>query len=275
MPKPFSVVILTLNEEQNLPRCLQSITDCQDILIVDSGSTDRTVTIAREHGARVIENSFENFAQQRNFALQRGDLLHEWVFHLDADETFTPGLLAECANHQPDNSVDGVWVAPRMMWRNTWLKRCTDFPAWQARFVHRDRFRFIEVGHGQREAPDMRMTKFHANYLHDLSADGVDGWLEKHRRYAAAAAATFLASPPVPLSHLWSAPPLQRRRALKHISYHLPFRPLFRFLYQYLLRGGFLDGAAAWEYCTLLARYEGFAAAEIRTQRSQALSVPK
>lgn len=264
MGSPFSIVILTLNEEERLPRCLASLGDCDDILVVDSGSTDRTVEIAEQSGARVLENKFENFAQQRNFSLNHGALKNPWVFQIDADETFTPALWRECSSHQPDGDIDGVWVAPKMMWRGNWLKRCTDYPAWQARFVHRDRFEFIEVGHGQRESSAMRMTRFESNYEHDLSSEGVQGWLEKHRRYARAEAENFLQSPQPELSALWRGSALQRRRVIKHFSYRLPCRPALRFVYQYVLRGGFLDGRGAWEYCSLLARYEGYASAAIK-----------
>lgn len=264
MTQRFSVVVLTLNEEKKLPRCLESIPKCDDVLVVDSGSSDRTVEIAQNHGARVIFNRFENFAQQRNFSLRHGSLRHSWVFHLDADETFTPELWEECRSHRLDEQTDGVWVAPRMMWRGRWLKRCTDFPAWQARFVHRDRFEFIEVGHGQRESPNMRMTRFASCYEHDLSAEGVEGWLEKHRRYAAAEVASFVTQNPPRFRELWTDDPLKRRRALKRLSYRLPCRPVLRFIYQYLLRRGFLDGKGAWEYCCLLARYEGFASDALR-----------
>jgi len=267
---PFSIVILTLNEADNLPRCLDSIRGCDDIVVLDSGSTDQTVAIAKARGARVVSHPFANFAQQRNFANQAADIRHEWVFHLDADETFTAKLWHACSTHNLGDKFDGAWVAPRMMWRNRWLKRCTDYPAWQARFVHRDRFNFIEVGHGQREAPDMRMATFEAGYLHDLSAAGVDAWLEKHRHYALAEAANHQTMLPPPLRDLGSADALKRRRALKFLSYRLPCRPMLRLIYQYILRGGFLDGKGAWEYCRLLARYEGFSSAAIRARNEQA-----
>jgi glycosyltransferase involved in cell wall biosynthesis len=274
----FSVVILTLNEEQRLPACLASASGCDDVVVVDSGSTDRTVTIARDAGARVVVHRFENFAQQRNHAHQAVAFRHPWVFHLDADEQLTPELGAECAAFTGAEPLDGCYVAPRMQWMGRWIPHCTDFPAWQARFVKARGFEFIQVGHGQREAPSMRMGRLRAGYLHDLSAGGVDGWLAKHRRYARDEAAAFLAEAKsgggVHWRALWAGPPLMRRRALKHLSYHLPARPALRFLYQYLLRGGFLDGRTGWQYCRLLARYEGFAVDEIRRLRAARSAPP-
>ena len=267
----FSVLILTCNEERKLPACLASTAGCDDVVVLDSGSADRTVGIAREAGARVFSNRFENFARQRNHAHRVIDFRHPWVFHLDADEQLTAELRAEGAAYRGDEPLDGCYAAPRMLWEGRWIPRCTDYPAWQARFVKARGFEFVQAGHGQREAPSMRMGRLRANYLHDLSADGVEGWLAKHRRYAREEAAAFLAADAgtgLSLPALLTGPALARRRALKHLSYRLPGRPALRFIYQYLLRGGFLDGSAGYRYCRLLARYEGFTAAEISRLRT-------
>lgn len=265
--RKFSAVILTLNEERNLPGCLASLAGCNDILVLDSGSTDRTAEIARAAGARVLVHPFRNFADQRNHAHAAGAFRHEWVFHLDADELMTPELAAECDTVPPSPEFDGYYSAPRMMFNGQWLKRCTDFPAWQARFVHRDRFRFVQVGHGQREAPGMRMGRLRESYLHDISVHDPTEWEARHRRYAREEAAQYLAQArPIgdDFQSLLRGPMLARRRALKHLSYRFPGRPTLRFIYQYWLRGGFRDGSAARAYCRLLARYEGFADEAIR-----------
>ncbi len=263
---PFSVVILTLNEERNLPACLASVASCRDVVVLDSGSTDRTVEIARAAGARVFSHPFTDFAGQRNYAHGAIDFRHPWVFHLDADELMTPELAAECAALDPAAPFDGFFAAPKMMYDGRWLRHCTDFPAWQARCVRAYGFRFIQVGHGQREAPEMRLGYLRASYLHDITVTDLAEWESKHRRYAREEAAAYLAQRR-PAGETWRAlfrgPALERRRAMKHLSYSLPFRPLLRLFYQYGLRGGFLDGGPAWRYCRLLARYEEFAGEEI------------
>lgn len=265
----FSVVILTLNEETDLPACLRSVAACDDLVVVDSGSTDRTVAIAQAAGARVFHRRFDNFAGQRNYAQREIPFKHRWAFHLDADEQFTPELFADCQAASRRNDLDGFFVAPRMLWRDRWIPHCTDYPAWQARFVRVPEFTFVEIGHGQREAPGMRMDRLHASYVHDLSSGGVDEWLGKHRRYARAEARQHLAAP---RGGTWrkliGGDALARRRAVKQLSFSLPGRPFLRFIYQYLLRGGFLDGSPGFEYCRLLARYEGFIATEIRNLRA-------
>lgn len=265
----FSVLILTLNEEARLPACLASVAGCDDIVVLDSGSTDRTCPIALEAGARVHTRRFDDFAGQRNHAGRGIRFNHPLVFHLDADERLTPALFEECRRlgENPPDDLDGWYAAPRMLWHGRWLRRCTDFPAWQARLVRAERFRFIQAGHGQREAPGMRMGRLRENYLHEMSDGGVEAWLQKHRRYAAQEAAASFAEPREPgaLTRLLLAgPQLERRRALKRLASRLPLRPALRFIYQYLLRGGLLDGRGSLEYCRLLARYEGFIAAEQR-----------
>jgi len=266
----FSIVILTLNEERNLPACLASAAGCDDIVVLDSGSTDRTLEIARAAGARVFSHRFEDFARQRNHAHDAIPFRHDWVFHLDADETLTPGLVAECAARAaaPASArLDGFFAAPRMMFRGRWIPHCTDYPAWQARFVHARRFRFVQSGHGQREAPGLMLGRLRHAYLHNLSAQSEAEIRAKHARYAREEAAAFVASRR-PARLLWrtllGGDPLARRRALKEASHYLPARGALRMLYQYLLRGGFLDGAPGLAYCRLLADYERAVSVEIR-----------
>ncbi|WP_068712408.1 glycosyltransferase family 2 protein [Cephaloticoccus capnophilus] len=261
----ISAIILTLNEEKKLPTCLASLRECDDIVLLDSGSTDRTIEIARAHGARIFANPFQNFAQQRNYAHEHIPFRHPWLIHLDADETMTPELWAECCaiaarDAQSPLPLDGYYVAPKMFFQNRWIPHCTDYPSYQARLVHVQRFRFIEVGHGQREASGLRLGTIHANYLHDLSASGEVDWLAKHRRYAAAEVAAYLSpdTPPFRFADLFSRKKITRRRALKRLAFHLPLRPQLRFFYQYFLRGGFLDGPPGLRYCGLLMHYERF-----------------
>jgi glycosyltransferase involved in cell wall biosynthesis len=263
-----SVLILTLNEAHNLPSCLASVAGCDDIVVLDSGSTDATVAVAQSAGARVYVHPFTTFACQRNWAHEHITFRHPWVFHLDADERFTPELWQECTGYTGDEPLDACWAAPRMLFRGQWIRHATDFPVWQARFVRWRQFHFIDVGHGQREAPGQRMAKLRANYLHEIMANGEAAWLEKHQRYAEAEAAPPAADDLVSWSDLLHRDSIRRRRALKQHSRALPFRPWLRFVYHYACRRGFLDGPAGWHYCRLLSRYEGFITAEIRRRQA-------
>ena len=260
----FSAVILTLNEERALPACLASLRDCDDIVVLDSGSSDGTAAIALAEGARVFKRPFDTFAGQRNHAQRAIGFRHPWVFHLDADERMTPELAAECRRAAGRADLDGFRAAPRMIFEGRWIPHCTDYPAYQARFVRAPQFEFTQVGHGQREAPGMRLENLREGYLHDLSIYGTAAWLAKHRGYARAEAESLLrGAGGASIGPLFSPDALVRRRALKRLSFALPFRPAFRFAYQYGLRGGFLDGGPGFRYCLLLARYEGFISGEI------------
>jgi glycosyltransferase involved in cell wall biosynthesis len=260
----FSVLILTLNEERNLPRCLESVKEIDDVVVLDSGSLDRTEDIARNAGARIFRRPFDDFAAQRNFAQQHIGFRHQWVFHLDADETMTPALARECsaAAMQP---MDGFFVAPKMIFQGRWIRHCTDYPAYQARFVRAPEFKFVQVGHGQREAPDQRLGTLSESYHHYLP-DNASEWLAKHRRYArdeAGERAKNRASKGT-WRKVLASEPLERRRALKRLSHALPFRGSTRFVYQYLFRGGFLDGQPGLVYCRRLAQYESLITDELR-----------
>lgn len=265
----ISVLILTRNEERNLPACLASVAWCDDVVVLDSLSTDRTAELARAAGARVFARAFTDFAGQRNWAHAEVAFRHGWVFHLDADERFTPELRAECAAvaARADDTHDGWLVAPKMFFQGRWIPHCTDYPAYQARLVRAHGFRFVQVGHGQREAPEMRVGRLAASYTHDLSACSYDEWREKHERYAREEAAEIRAHPATVgelFRRVRAGPRLERRRALKRLWFRLPFRPVLRFFYQYGWRLGCLDGRAGLAYCRRLSQYEGLIARELR-----------
>lgn len=264
----FSALILTLNEEKALPACLSSLGGCDDVVVLDSGSTDATAAIAEASGARVFSRAFDTFSGQRNHAQRHIEFRNPWVFHLDADERMTPELAGACQAMSSRTDLDGFRVAPKMMFEGRWIPHCTDYPAFQARFVRAPQFEFVQVGHGQREHPGMRIENLAEGYLHDLSVYGREAWLAKHRKYAKEEAAAVLAAPSeASWRRLLAADALVRRRALKRISFGMPLRPALRFVYQYILRRGFLDGAPGLRYCMLLARYEGFISDEIANLR--------
>lgn len=180
-----SVLLLTFNEAANLPRCLAALAWCDDIVTVDSGSTDGTLEIARAAGVRVLSRPFDDFATQRNFGLDHGDLRNEWVLHLDADEVVTEAFRARLEALEPPAGVDAYRVPSKLMLNGRWLRRAGMYPAYQVRLGHRERLRFVQVGHGQREdLPPGRVGTFDEPYLHYNFSHGLPAWLRKHVRYA-------------------------------------------------------------------------------------------
>jgi glycosyltransferase involved in cell wall biosynthesis len=257
----ISVLILAFNEEQNIVACLDSVRWCDDVLVVDSFSTDRTVELALSGGARVLQHRFLNFADQRNFGLIQGNLKHPWVMHLDADELVTQELKDQMLAIIPHTQKEAFQMPSRLMFQGKWLKHSGLYPWYQVRLGKKSSLSFVQVGHGQRETlPPDRVGTLESPLLHYSFSKGIHEWVEKHNRYSTAEALHFVevgADSSIDWrSILMSGNRTVRRRALKHLFFHLPFRPTLRFLYMYCYKLGFLDGRAGLTYCRLLAFYE-------------------
>lgn len=263
-----SVLILTWNEERNISTCLASLTGIDDVVVIDSGSTDRTCALAAKYGARVLTRPFDNFANQRNFGLDEGALRHEWVLHLDADEVVTPKFLSALATMQPDKGIRGYRVPSKTILNGKWLRYSGMYPTYQVRIGRRDEMRFRQVGHGQREdLPPDQVGTFAEPYLHYNFSHGLTHWLRKHASYAENEANEFFKDrkESLKLSALVSTDPTERRRASKRLVNRLPviLRPVLRFLHAYVLRRGFLEGNAGLQYATMLSCYEAMIVAHI------------
>lgn len=256
----ISIVVLTHNEEANLPRCLASVVFSDDIWIVDSGSTDRTLELAQAAGAHVVARAFDSFAAQRNFAMVQ-DLRHGWVLHLDADEVVTPELQAELLALASANAAPyPVYKVPsRLIFMGRWLRHAGMYPAYQVRFGRADALRFVDHGHGQREIQDAsQVGTLQAPLDHHNFSKGINDWFQRHLRYARLEASEVLngGHADVGPTKLFSSDPTVRRRTLKALAARLPARPLLRFLYSYIVRGGFLDGRPGYHYSRMLAIYQ-------------------
>lgn len=258
-----SVLLLTYNEERNLPACLAALAWCDDIVVIDSGSSDRTIELATAAGARVLHNPFKDFADQRNWGLANGKFRHEWVLHLDADEIVTPEFLAAIAALQPTPGIDAYYVPSKIMLFGHWLRHAGMYPAYQVRLGHADRLRFVQIGHGQREAiPPERVGKLDVPYLHFCFSHGMIAWFAKHVRYAKDEAEHIIAVRNGTHKAERTGGGTARRRAAKDAVARLPvlLRPLMRFIYVYFLRQGFRDGMAGLAFAFMLSIYEGMTA---------------
>jgi glycosyltransferase involved in cell wall biosynthesis len=273
-----SVLILAHNEEKNLPRCLGAVRWCADVVVIDDFSTDRTMEVAGSFGARVVQRAFDDFASQRNFALDNLTFRHEWVLHLDADEVVTPELRGEIEATLPGSAYDAFRVPSKMIFEGKWLKHAATYPTYQVRLGRKPALRFIQVGHGQREQLDSeRIGTLREPYLHFPFSKGLEEWFEKHDRYSTEDAKEGLArrrSGRISLRPLFSRDATHRRRALKDLSVWLPMRPTLRFLYLLVLRKGFLDGRPGLIYCHLMARYERVIVQKMRRFESAEVTPP-
>jgi glycosyltransferase involved in cell wall biosynthesis len=253
--------VLTLNEERNIGACLDSVGGFDDCHVLDSGSTDATLAIAARYGARSANNPFSSFAQQRNWGHDQLPLRHRWVLHLDADERMTPALAREISSviERDVGTNAGYLLAERTLLRDGWLRHAGQYPRYQARLVHRDRMRFVDHGHGQRESSGLPFGTLKNPYDHLAFSHGIEHWLRKHAGYATKEAAQILKSSAGNeslLGGLFVGSAIERRRALKQLSMHLPMRPLLRFLHIFIVNKGILDGRAGYEYALMMRAFQ-------------------
>jgi glycosyltransferase involved in cell wall biosynthesis len=267
----FSILILTKNEEANIAACLDSVAWCDDVVVLDSHSTDRTREIATTGGARVFERAFDDFGAQRNHALDHIEFKHSWVFHLDADERFNEALRLECEQVIAKDEHSAYFVANRIIFLGRWIKHSSQYPYHQVRLVKRGEARFAKAGHGQREDAAQRGAGYlQTPYDHLNFSKGVADWVDRHNRYSSeeAAEAAALCEGPVPLGDVFSGDSLARKRALKRLHARLPARWLWKFFYLYVGKGGFLDGYPGFAYCMLNGFYDFLISVKIEETKS-------
>jgi glycosyltransferase involved in cell wall biosynthesis len=271
-PVPVSAIVLARNEEQNLPRCLRALRSCDEIIVVDDDSTDRTVALAESCGARVVAHKLASFAEQRNWAMQEAGARNEWVLHLDADEVVTAELAAEIRERLAQVAADvaGFHLARKTMLGEQWLRFSATYPVYVLRLVRRERVRYVQQGHGEKPGEVQgRLEYLRAACLHYNFSHGWSDWFDRHNRYSSAEAAHVQAGgATADLRGCLARDVVRRRMALRGLAYRLPCRPALRFFYVYLLRFGFLDGRAGLTYATLQAIYEYMISLKLREARN-------
>ena len=256
----FSIYILTHNEEIDIAACIESAQLSDDIIVVDSISSDRTVEIAQQYPVRIVQHAFESHGRQRTWMLQELETKHEWVYILEADERMTPELFQECLQAIEREEYIGYYVAERVMFMNHWIRRSTQYPRYQMRLFRKDKVWFTDYGHTEREVCSGPTGFLKETYPHYTCSKGLNRWIDKHNRYSTDEAAETLRQLEVG-SVSWKKlffgeTEVEKRRALKDLSLRLPFRPIVRFFYMYFFLGGCLDGRAGFAWCTLQAFYE-------------------
>ncbi len=255
----ISVLILTKNEEQDLPGCFDSVAWSDDIHIFDSESTDSTRSIAETHGARVTSRPFDGYARQRNAALQL-PFRHPWVLVLDADERPTPALSSEmqAAVRSAPETVAGFRMRRRDYLWGTWLKHAQLTP-YYVRLLRPERVHYTRDINEILEVKGS-IAELAAPLDHLAFSKGISHWVAKHNAYSTKEA-ELLASGAAIRAASWRAalfaPDFHARRiAQKALFYELPGRPLIKWLYMMFVRGAVLDGRAGITYATLQSFYE-------------------
>jgi glycosyltransferase involved in cell wall biosynthesis len=260
-PVPLTAIVLTQDEATNIGLCLHAMAHVDDVVIVDSGSTDGTLDLARaiRPDVRVFYHPFQDFGDQRNWALDDCEPRHEWVLFVDADEFCDPELLDEIDAfiRNPGPRVGG-FIAGRNYFLGRWLKHTTMYPSYQLRLLKLGQVRYRKEGHGQREVTDGSLHYFKAGWRHEGFSKGVAQWIERHNQYSSDEVELILRLRSEPL--IWrgmiDSDPILRRRAFKGLGARMPFRPLARFIYTYVLKLGFLDGYSGFLYCLLRVAHD-------------------
>ena len=245
----MSAIILTFNEEVNLPACLESLKglDCE-IFIVDSGSTDRTKEIANSGGINLVEHPFENYGSQRNWSQRTLPIRTEWVLHLDADERLTPELVTEI-NHalqQPPAGIAGFLLRKRTIFMGRWIRHGGHYPSYHLRLFRREKGACEDRLYDQHFVVRGPVTTLRHDYL-DVVASDINTWTLRHARWAPLEAREMLATSKRGnrvRSNLFGNH-IERKRWLREGVYaHAPLfvRAFGYWIYRYFARLGFLDG---------------------------------
>ncbi|HWW78034.1 MAG TPA: glycosyltransferase family 2 protein [Steroidobacteraceae bacterium] len=253
-----SALILTLNEEINIAACLDSLSWCDDIVVLDSLSTDRTCAIARERGARVVERAFDNWSTHQNWAVANIEFRHPWVLYLDADERCDSALREEVVKFaRPEAREAAFRVRRKDFFMGHWLKHAQLYPTWLVRLFRPQRIRYERLVNPV-AVVDGQIGALAGHIVHYPFSHGVSHWIARHNRYSdmEAIEAAKVREEQISSGSLWSRDPNERRRAMKDVFFRMPARPLVKFLYYYGWRRGFLDGRAGFTYATLQAIYE-------------------
>ncbi len=273
-----SVLIPVRNEVGNIADCLESVAWSDDVVVVDSGSVDGTVEVASRHGAKVVNFSWNrHFPKKKNWALENVPWKNDWVLILDADERITPALGEEILRRAANPDADGYFINRRFMFMGRWIRHCGYYPSWNLRLFRHSLGRYeklhkADTGSGDNEVHEHVELNGRAGRLgHDMlhyAYPDISTWIEKHNRYS-----NWEAKVEVETSEKIAGPNigghLASRRRMREWSRQMPFRPLLRFLYSYVLKRGFLDGYEGFMFCRLLATYEMFSVFKARELRSR------
>jgi len=268
----ISVLVLTKNEEQDLPGCLASVAWSDDVHVLDSKGTDRTVAIAREHGAQVTERAFDNWAAHQNWALANVPFRHPWVFYIDADERATPELreAMRAAVGAPGEAV-AFQVERRDFLMSTWLQH-VQVSAFYMRLFRPEKMHYERLVNPV-SIPSGPVGRLSGYLDHFPFSKGIAHWIERHNSYSTFEALQIItdgdAADASVRAALFEKDFHRRRYHQKALFYRMPGRPFAKFLLLYLVKRGFLDGRAGLTYSVLQSIYEYLIVLKTRELRAR------
>ncbi len=230
-----SAAIITLNEERNVVRAIESLGCCDEILVVDSGSTDRTVEVATRLGARVVDESWHGYARQKNLAAQQA--ANEWILSIDADEALTEALEGEILTIKKDGpTADGYSMPRRAQYCGRWILHSGWYPDRKVRLYHRDRAEWVGEYVHESVSVRGRVAELESDLLH-FTCSSLSEHLKTLDRYTTLAAQELVA------------------KGKPVASTRLMLDPAWTFLRSYVLQRGFLDGPQGLSIAWMAALY--------------------
>src|SRR5277367_1929945 len=231
----ISAAIITFNEERNIARVLESLRCCDEIVVIDSGSTDRTVELATKLGARVIESGWRGFAGQKNYASERCE--NDWVLSLDADEALSESLEGEIWQIKKNGPEYDAYTMPRMaQYLGRWIRHSGWYPDRKVRLFDRRKAHWVGDYVHETVQVDGRLGHLNANLLH-FTCDSLSEHLKTMDRYTTLAAEQLIDT------------------GVKVTWTRLALEPPWTFFRTYFLRLGFLDGVEGLAIANMAALY--------------------
>lgn len=259
---PVSILVLTKNEEQDLPGCLESVSWSNDVHVFDSLSTDATVAIAEQFGARVTTRRFDDWATHQNWGLNNIPFKNPWVFYIDADERMTPELVQSVQRSVENGGLNVAFrVQRRDFFMNRWLKH-VQTSSYYIRLFQPQKIRYERLVNPVSIA-DGPVGEVSGYLDHFPFSKGVTHWIDRHNSYSALEAKQILENRKERTKFsikkaLFAKDFNERRFHQKELFYRLPGRPLIKFLILYFGKQGYLDGRPGLTYATLQSIYEYF-----------------
>lgn len=244
----LTVAILTLNEAKRLPACLAAIPECYPVLVVDSGSLDETVSLAKSLGCLVMENPWPGFAEQRNFVLDKCHVKTKWILFIDADEYYVDRFFSWFESSKSRDDFDVGLVTSLLLFKGAVLRYAPGYPVYHPRLIRRGGARFVRnhMGHGEAPNADARLHAIDIPYFHDWFDGDLSGWLIKHIKLASLEAQMTISDDAG----------MTTRGKLSSKLHSAFIRVPARFFYHYIIRGGFRDGRRGFEYSLMYTWYE-------------------
>jgi glycosyltransferase involved in cell wall biosynthesis len=246
---PISVIILTFNEEENITHSISNvITWADEVIVLDSGSTDATCKIAENLGANVFYRKFDNYGSQRNYAIKELPSKNEWILFLDADEYLTEELKNEITalyKHDDINTYSGFYLKRRFYFMNRLIKYGGYYPIWILRLFVKGQST-VDREMNEHVSVEGKLGYFKKDFV-DNNRKDFAFWLEKHNKYSTYEALELLKEETKDgkdFADLWGSQAQRKRWIRANIWNKLPLfvRPFLYFFYRYFLRLGFLDG---------------------------------